>query len=298
MNKKGIYLIILTIFVIILIAYIFVFLKKGGNDMQVIDGDSKERKLPGYSDNIKSKNIVSFEYNNPEYHLECKKENNIINIKAKGGYSNERDGKYFKLDYNTKNNNFLNELQNIIDKYNVSKNNGYENEVAGLPPDLGDDISVIYDTKEKIWKYSNQFFIIDENAQKEFYNLFLTDAKENGYDFNSKGSNVKLYDDADQEFLQGKWKGTNFGKEYIVEFKNDDVKIYEDGKLIDDTKYIIIDGDIVKNKLKEGITNPKNRYDYEEFSIISTIKKKNNILLTAYFMKDSYSTCELLKEGN
>lgn len=298
MNKKGIYLIILTIFVIILIAYIFVFLKNGGNDMQVIDGDSKERKLPGYSDNIKSKNIVSFEYNNPEYRLECKKENNIINIKAKGGYSNERDGKYFKLDYNTKNNNFLNELQNIIDKYNVSKNNGYENEVAGLPPDLGDDISVIYDTKEKIWKYSNQFFIIDENAQKEFYNLFLTDAKENGYNFNSKGSNVKLYDDADQEFLQGKWKGTNFGKEYIVEFKNDNVKIYEDGKLIDDTKYIIIDGDIVKNKLKEGITNPKNRYDYEEFSIISTIKKKNNILLTAYFMKDSYSTCELLKEGN
>ena len=294
MNKKVIYLIFLTIYVVILISFIIVFIKKGSNNMQVEDGTVKERKIPGYKDIIKSKDIKTFYYNNSKYILECKKENNNINIKAEGNYSNERDGKYFKLDYNTKNINFLNEIQSIIDKYNISKKNGYVHEVAGLPSGLGDTISVVYESNEKIYKYSNQFYNLEEEAQDEIYNLFLKDAKENGYDFNSEKSNVKLYDDADENFLQGKWKGTHFGKEYIVEFDNDNIKIYEDEKLIDDTKYIIIDGSIVKNKLKEGITIPKNRYDYEEFNTISILKKKNDILLTAYFMKDSYSTCDLL----
>ena len=125
MNKKVIYLIFLTIFVIILISFIIVFIKKGSNNVQVEDGTVKERKIPGYKDIIKSKDIKTFYYNNSKYILECKKENNNINIKAEGNYSNERDGKYFKLDYNTKNINFLNEIQNIIDKYNISKKNGY-----------------------------------------------------------------------------------------------------------------------------------------------------------------------------
>ena len=294
MNKKVIYLILLTMFVIILISYIYVFIKKGDNNMSEVEGDTTERILPGYSDNIKSKNIISFEYSNGEYNLECKKIKDVINIKSTGGYSNERDGRYFKLDYNTKNNNFLSELQNIIDKYNISKNNGYKHETAGLPSGLGDNISVLYDTNEKIWKYSNQFCTLDDEVQKALYNLFLKDAKENGYDFNSKGSNVQLYDDADENFLQGKWKGTHFGKEYIIEFNKDNIKIYEDGKLTDDTKYTIINGDIVKNKLKDGVTTPKDKNDYEEFNTISVLKKKNDILLTAYFMKDSYSTCDLL----
>ena len=294
MNKKVIYLIFLTIFVIILISFIIVFIKKGSNNVQVEDGTVKERKIPGYKDIIKSKDIKTFYYNNSKYILECKKDNNIINVKSEGNYSNERDGNYFKLNYNTKNNNFLNELQIIVDKYNISKNNGYELEVSGLPEGLGDKISIVYESNEKIYKYSNQFYNLEEEVQKEIYNLFLKDAKENGYDFTSNGSNVKLYDDANEEFLQGKWKGKHFGKEYLIEFDKDNIKIYEDGILTDDTKYLIIDGNIVKNKIKEGITNPKSKNDYEEFNTISLLKKKNDILLTAYFLKDSYSTCDLL----
>lgn len=179
MNKKVIYLILLTVFVIILISYIYVFMKKGDNNMSEIDGGSKERILPGYSDNIKSKNIVSFEYLNGEYNLECKKIKDVINIKVNVKINED---KYFKLDYNTKNKNFLNELQNIIDKYNISKSNGYEHETAGLPSGLGDNISVLYDTNEKIWKYSNQFCTLDDEAQKALYDLFIKDVKENGYD--------------------------------------------------------------------------------------------------------------------
>ena len=294
MNKKVIYLIFLTIFVIILISFIIVFIKKGSNNVQVEDGTVKERKIPGYKDIIKSKDIKTFYYNNSKYILECKKDNNIINVKSEGNYSNERDGNYFKLNYNTKNINFLNELQIIVDKYNISKNNGYELEVSGLPEGLGDKISIEYESNEKIYKYSNQFYNLEEEAQNEIYNLFLKDAKENGYDFTSNGSNVKLYDDANEEFLQGTWKGKHFGKEYLIEFDKDNIKIYEDGLLTDDTKYLIIDGNIVKNKIKEGITNPKSKNDYEEFNTISLLKKKNDILLTAYFLKDSYSTCDLL----
>ena len=96
MNKKVIYLIFLTIYVVILISFIIEFIKKGSNNMQVEDGTVKERKIPGYKDIIKSKDIKTFYYNNSKYILECKKENNNINIKAEGNYSNERDGKYFK----------------------------------------------------------------------------------------------------------------------------------------------------------------------------------------------------------
>ena len=295
MNKKVIYLILLTIFVIILIAFIVVFIKKKGDNVQIDGGVIKRGRIKGYEENIKSKNIIFFYYNNPEYILECRKENDNISIKSTGGYSDKRDGTYFKLEYTTKNNSFLNELQNIIDKYNISKDNGYENLVAGLPSGLGDNISTIYDTKEKIWKYSNQSFTVEEDARNALYNLFLKDAKENGYDFTSSGSNVKLYDDVDESFLKGKWKGTHFGKEYIIEFdNNNNIKIYEDGKLTDNEKYKIIDGYIVKDKLKEGITTPKDKHDYEEFTTISYINKKNDILLNAYFTKDSYSTCELL----
>ena len=103
MSKNVVYLILLTIFVIILICFIYVFIKKGGNNVDVIDGGvTKRGRLQGYEEIIKSKNIITFDYNNPNYHLECKKDNNVINITATGGYSNERDGRYFKLNYNTK----------------------------------------------------------------------------------------------------------------------------------------------------------------------------------------------------
>ena len=115
-------------------------------------------------------------------------------------------------------------------------------------------------------------------------------------DFNSEKSNVELYNDATKEYVQGTWNGKHFGSEYKVVFEGTKIKIYKDGKLTDEGWYRIIDGDIVNNKPKKGVTIPKDRTDFEEFSDISVMRKKNDFTMTMYFMKNSYSTDDLIKE--
>ena len=263
---------------------------------EVIDGGVvKDGRLPGYSELINSKNIIKFEYNG-EFKASCEKDDNGLHVKSTGGSAYNRDGTYFKLDYYISDMSLLSDLQDIIEKNNITKNNGYEHETAGLPAGLGDSISVIYDSGEKIWKYSNQSPTINEEAIKAIYNVFKKYANINNLDFTSDGSNTILYDDATKEFLQGSWKVTHFGREYTVIFSDDLVKIIEDENIIDEAKYTIIDGHIVVNKLKEGIQKGNDYHDYEEFSVISMMSKKNDFTLTAYFMKNSYSTCDLLKQ--
>ena len=297
---KDNFKIFMFMFLIIGLATLGYFWKGNDNNMKKenIDGGVvKDNILPGYSDVIKSKEIVKFEYTTGDYYLSCEFKNNELHVVSRGGYSNERDGSYFKLGYNASNNTLLNDLQEIIDKYSISKDNGYEHETAGLPAGLGDSIMVLYSSGEKIWKYSNQFHTITNEASDAIYEAFRKCARDNNLDFDSLNSTEVLYDDADINYLQGSWKGTHFGREYIVKFYNNYVKIYENGKLIDDTKYTIINGYVVPNKIKENIKNPVNYHDYEEFSLISTMAKKNDFTLTAYFMKDSYSTCDLIKEN-
>ena len=297
MQRNKIIIIIISIILIIIIG-IFVYKKlKGGEVMPEVDGGVvKDGRIPGYEEVIKSKEIVKFEYYNGEFSVSCELKDNVLNVKSKGGNRSQRDGTYFILDYNAKDNTLLDKLQSIIDKYNLSKNNGYTHEVAGLPEGCGDRISVRYKSGENIWKSNNQAPTMSEEATKEIYNAFHECAKDNNLDFNSKGSNVLLYDDADIDYLQGTWIGKHFGKEYKVVFENNHVKIYEENKLTDDTNYIIIEGDVITDKVKDGITEPKDRFDYEEFKTISIMKKKNDFTIVAYFMKESYSTCDLLKQ--
>ena len=301
MNKQiKVVIITLTVVHILIIAGIIIgvmLVKKGDNDMEIIEGGVvKDNRLPGYNEKIKSKDITFFEYICGEYRVSCELKDNELNVKSKGGYSNSRDGKYFKLDYTSKDKSILKELQDIIDKYNLSKDNGYEHEVAGLPDGLGGTLSVIYKSGEKIWRYDNQSNIISEEVEQAIYDLFHRCAKDNGFDFNSDSSNVELYNDADKEYLQGTWNGKHFGSEYKVIFTGEKVKIYKDGKLTDDVYYKIIDGDVVNNKPKKGVTIPRDKNDFEEFSDISTFRKKNDFTMTMYFMKNSYSTDDLLKE--
>ena len=271
-------------------------MKKNEDNNELVDGGVvKDGRLPGYSEKINSKNIIKFEYNG-DFKVSCELMDNVLHVTAKGGNSYNRDGTYFKLDYVAKDKNLLVYLQNIIDRYDISKNNGYEHETAGLPAGLGDSISVLYETNEKIWKYSNQSPTISEEAKEAIYDAFKNNARENNLDFTSDGSNTTLYDDATIEYLQGTWKGTHFGREYTVTFNNENVTIYEDNNLIDNVVYKIVEGRIVQNKLKEGKTNSKDYHDYEEFSVISIMAKKNDFTLTAYFMKNSYSTCDLIKQ--
>ena len=260
-----------------------------------LPGAHIERKLEGYSENIKSKTIISFEYNCGDFSVSAKVEDDGIHINSRGGYSTRRDGKYFVLDY-IYNSNVMERIQELVEKHNLSRGNGNTVHVNGLPDGLGDYLHVEYDSGETIFMTSNQCRMHSDETIGAIYDLFHTFALENNFDFNSEGSNVLLYDDADVEFLQGTWKGKHFGYEYVVEFKDNHVKIYKDGKLDDDCDYVIYEGNIRTNKLKDGVDEVKSEHDYEEFNTISCMRKKNKILIVAYFMKESYSTCDLIRQ--
>ncbi len=263
---------------------------------EIIEGEVKEEILPGYQDEIKSNHIISFEYQNSDYYFSCELEDNKIHIISKGGYSNKRDGRYFHVDYQSENLDFLNQLQRIVRKYQLSNQNGYCLEVSGLPEGLGDYLEIKYDTKERIRKENNQSRNLEEEPIQEIYQLFLEETKAHNLDFTSKGSNVLLYDDANEEYLQGLWKGNHFGEEIEVIFQRNQVKIIINNQITDDIEYVIIEGNIRPKILKNQNKNPENQYDYEEFQKISNLKKKNDHILVAYFYHPAYSTCELLRQ--
>ena len=146
----------------------------------------------------------------------------------------------------------------------------------------------------RLWKWFERGRTVSEAAADAIYEVFHAQAVRNGYDFTTEKSTEVVYDDATVEFLQGKWKGVHFGQEWAVEFDGNHVRLYRDGKLTDDTDYVIVDGMIRPDVLKAGITTPKDPYDYEEFSEVSALRKKNSIGLTVYFMKDGYSTADLI----
>lgn len=276
---------------------IFDLFKKKINPEVICGGVVKDYYMDGYNNEIKSNNIVSFEYTCGDYNLKCSIEDNSLHVLSSGGYSNQRDGKYFKLDYTTSDMSILKEIDKIIKDNELSKGNGYVHETAGLPPGLGDTLDVIYDSDEKIYKTSNQCPNVNEDIAKLFYDLFHKSAKDNNLDFNSEGSNVQLYDDADEDYLQDTWTGTHFGDNIKVEFNKNNIKIYVNDELKDDCEYVICEGWVRLNKLKEGVEEAKDHYSYEEFESCSGIRKKNDILIVMYFSKPGYSTCELLRES-
>ena len=290
--------IIIFIALLIIIIIILIVLKKRENiikeEQYELPGQKTDKYLEGYNENIKSNNIVSFIYNNPDYYVECKLDNDILHIISRGETASKRDGSAFRLDYEVTDKSFLNTLQKIVQDYNISKNNGHDIHVNGLPAGLGDYIIITYDTEEKIYKSSNQSLMLNKEEINAIYDAFHKLAIDNNYDFTTEKSNQEIYNDATVEFLQGKWKGTHFGDEYIIEFNEKNIKIYKNNKLIDDTEYVIINGDIKRKKLRRKVAEPKDEYDYEEFTDISSIRKKNDIFLVAYFTKESYSTMELL----
>lgn len=263
-------------------------------DGQFMCGGRHESHMEGLVDEIKSKDIVSFMYSG-EFYLGANKENGIVHIYTMGGGKyNKRDGSYFIVKYDTEDDSIFNKLQEVIDKYQVSRNNGYCLHVDGLPGGIGDNIDVKYSSNERIYKISNQAPTISQEAAKEFYDIFHEYVKKEGFDFTSEGSNVQLFDDADEEYLQGTWKGKHFGYDIEVTFKDNKVTIKVDDKVVEEnTEYIIKDGFVQKNKLLEG-KDGSTKYDYEDFEGVNSFAKKNWFTMTAYFTKESYSTCDLM----
>ena len=266
-----------------------------GYNTSPICGGRHESQLEGYTEEIKSKEIIYFSYTCVDFCLSAEQKSDKIKIVCSGGgKSNKRDGTLFRIVYETNNANIFKNLQEIIEENNEIKGNGHCVKVDGLPPGLGDTLNVSYSSGEKIYKMSNQHKTVSEKASKEFYQFFHELVKKEGYDFNTSGSNVTLFDDATTEYLQGTWKGKHFGDEIEVTFKDDKVTIKVDGKITDENiPYIIYNGFVKQNKLIEGKTKAESEDDYENFKAATSFSKKNWFTLTGHFYINASSNCDL-----
>ena len=151
-------------------------------DNNIIEGGRNETQLEEYTDNIKSKNIISFSYVGTDYVVSAKKENDKVKISAKGGGKyNLRDGSYFIIKYDTEDDSIFKSLQDVIDENNETRGNGHCTNVAGLPAGIGDTLNVEYDSGEKLYKYSNQCPTVTPDSIKRFYDIFHNFVKKDGY---------------------------------------------------------------------------------------------------------------------
>lgn len=255
-------------------------------------GQSHTSKEEGCPEKIESKEIIFFNYIGSNYGLTAKIEEDKLRVIASGGNINRRDGTRFQINLLSDDLSLLEELQTIIEENDVVRNNGYCHYVDGLPGGIGDSIDVKYESGEKLYKTSNQTPVVGSEVGQKFYNVFLDYVRRHGLDFTTKGSNVQLYDDADEEYVQGTWNGEHFGEKISVTFEGKRVKITVDEKLVEDTEYTIFEGSIVKNQLKEGVEKPTSYGDYELLKGVSMLNKKNWFTMTGYFLGDSYSTAD------
>ncbi len=216
-----------------------------------------------------------------------------IAVEARGtGRYQQRDGKTFHVKYTVEDDGLMAELQKVVRRYNLSQNNGFVNHTDGIPSGDGDTLSVKYDSEERIYINDNVQRAIPEDPANEIYEIFLASAHKQGLAFSTAGSNVKIYDDPDEEMLQGTWTGKHFGAECICEFTGNHVKIYYDGRLTDDTDYVIVEGRIKPDRKRAD--NP-DRYD--DFNTFTSITKANNFTLTGHvYRNNSSSTVSLNKK--
>ena len=267
-----------------------------GASMDLYGGGRQEGQMDGYSTEIKSKDIIMFSYVGSDFSVLAKRVDDGVHISCNGGGKyNRRDGSLYSIVYDTKDDSIFKSLQDVIDQYQETRGNGYCVYVAGLPAGIGDILNVEYASGEKIYKSSNQNPTVSYDAVQAFHSIFHDFVVKDGYDFNTAGSNVKLFDDADEEFLQGTWKGTHFGREVVATFTGKNVTISVDGEVTDDNvPYTIFQGSVKKDQLKEGKQSAEQAYDYEDFQGITSLSKHNWFTLDAYFYQNgSSSSCNL-----
>lgn len=274
----------------------------GGMTGYSMPGARRESRMEGCSEQIESQDIEMFSYSGPKNSFFFgEKEDGKIHVGCSGGSYSARDGSAFRIslmpdlsvpEEAERAEILLDELQSTVVSDRVSAGNGYSLEIGGL----GDTVSIKYKSGEKIYKHSNQGRTVSDETVSKFYMSFLKYVKSYGLDFSTEGSNVKIYDDADEEYVQGTWKGTLFGSEIMLVFEGRHVRIYNNGSLTDDCDYSITNGCIRTAELRDPGPGGKYRgdeFDYEEFSEISCITKHNYFSMDAYFSKNIYSNCTL-----
>lgn len=280
---------------------------------ETLEGGRSDSKIAGLRDTIESHEVISFRYDaesamnmliQPElsadaFRVSCERvSEGRVHIKASGGSSSgRRDGTKFLLDYEADEDGFLAELDALIREYRLSENNGQVTHVNGLPP-YGDSLSVDYAGGERIYRSNNQARNLSAAASDAIYEAFRTFTRKNGYDFTTAGSNVPVYNDADEAFLQGTWSGKHFGREVQAVFTGNHVQIWYDGKLTDDTDYVIIEGNVLPNCLRSDAADAYYPADaYERFHGVDMFCKYLDTGLTGY-VYDGASSSFTLRRRN
>jgi hypothetical protein len=209
-----------------------------------------------------------------------------VTVEARGGSlypTARRNGLTFHVRFTAPDRDYTARLQDLVVRRSLIRNNGLVVHTYGLPSGDGDRLSVKYDSGEYIYRRINTGPLLDYDTAFEIYDLFRTMTRDQGLDFNTKGSNVQLYDDATEEFLQGTWKGTHFGNECTVIFTGNHVRIYYGGKLTDDADYVIDEGWIVPADQNGG----KDRLRFQGVAVMS---KKNSFTLSGTVLRNKASS--------
>jgi len=287
-------------------------------------GQHHEYRDKSLSPEIKSENIVHFSFMSfpdhgfmmpviesgaapdsaservPQYAVSLVRDDSgIIRVAARGGNNtSHRDGSQFRVEYEVPDDGLPADLQEIVRKHSLSRDNGHVSHTDGLPTGDGSILSVRYDSGEAIYRGNNVFPLLDEAATREIYQAFRRSARRQGYDFTTAGSSEPVYDDPTEEMLQGIWKGKHFGRECIAEITGSHIRIYYDGKLADDTDYVIFEGMIKPNRLARG-SSPDDRYPrYENFNAFTGISKMNGFTIVGHVFRNGASSSVELRRQN
>lgn len=73
----------------------------------------------------------------------------------------------------------LNQIDQLLKKYNVAKHNGIYHKVSGLPNFYGLKIDATYESGETLYCYNNQDFILPNDFINELFQIFGIGSKNN-----------------------------------------------------------------------------------------------------------------------
>ena len=245
---------------------------QAAEDGNVECGGTDRHQDPHAPRTIVSRQIVSFElttFEPQEYHflftdngleelgepvtatyLSLKRQaDGSLEISARGGSleamnQEVRDGSVFAVNFTTPDRGYTARLQDLVTRFDMIRNNGLTDVTYGLPSGDGNILRVDYDSGEYIFRHDSGR-ILEYDAAFAVFDLFRSMARDQGLDFTTRGSNVTVYDDATEEFLQGIWEGKHLGVPCRAEFSGRHVRIYRSGRLTDDTDYVIREGKII-----------------------------------------------------
>lgn len=91
---------------------------------------------------------------------------------GKGGYAvRSRESVYLDRSFSA-DPAFFEALQQIVSKYDLAQYNGTFCSVAGLPPDYGADLTILYASGERIHAFDNESCFLPIQAMEELADLF------------------------------------------------------------------------------------------------------------------------------